>query len=80
MVAGGLDIIYPPENEALYRAIAAQGVIRLAKRGHAGDAGDQLAFVFEPDERPPKRDARKMSRLVRSTANSRARVPWGRFL
>jgi DNA processing protein len=27
VVAGGLDIIYPPENEALYRAIAAQGVV-----------------------------------------------------
>jgi DNA processing protein len=27
VVAGGLDIIYPPENEALYRAIAARGVV-----------------------------------------------------
>jgi DNA processing protein len=27
VVAGGVDIIYPPENEALYRAIAGQGAI-----------------------------------------------------
>jgi DNA processing protein len=27
VVAGGIDIIYPPENEALYAAIRAQGVI-----------------------------------------------------
>src|SRR5579862_2814634 len=27
VVAGGLDIIYPPENEALYRAIAERGAI-----------------------------------------------------
>jgi DNA processing protein len=27
VVAGGVDIVYPPENDALYRAIAAQGVI-----------------------------------------------------
>ena len=27
VVAGGLDIIYPPENETLYRAIAERGVI-----------------------------------------------------
>ena len=27
VVAGGVDIIYPPENQALYEAIAAQGVI-----------------------------------------------------
>src|SRR6202000_1243253 len=27
VVAGGVDIIYPPENEALYRAIARQGAI-----------------------------------------------------
>jgi DNA processing protein len=27
VVAGGLDIIYPPENEALYRAIAERGII-----------------------------------------------------
>lgn len=27
VVAGGVDIVYPPENDALYRAIAAQGAI-----------------------------------------------------
>ena len=27
VVAGGLDIIYPPENETLYRAIAERGII-----------------------------------------------------
>ncbi len=27
VVAGGLDIVYPPENEALYRAIAQRGVV-----------------------------------------------------
>ncbi len=27
VVAGGMDIIYPPENDALYRAIAAQGAV-----------------------------------------------------
>ena len=27
VVAGGLDIIYPPENEALYRAIAERGAV-----------------------------------------------------
>ena len=27
VVAGGVDIVYPPENEALYRAIARQGVV-----------------------------------------------------
>lgn len=27
VVAGGVDIIYPPENEALYRAIARQGAV-----------------------------------------------------
>jgi DNA processing protein len=27
VVAGGVDVIYPPENEALYRAIAAQGTV-----------------------------------------------------
>lgn len=27
VVAGGVDIIYPPENEALYRAIASQGAV-----------------------------------------------------
>jgi len=27
VVAGGIDVIYPPENEALYRAIAARGAV-----------------------------------------------------
>jgi DNA processing protein len=27
VVAGGVDIVYPPENEALYRAIAERGVV-----------------------------------------------------
>lgn len=27
VVAGGVDIVYPPENEALYRAIAGQGAV-----------------------------------------------------
>ncbi len=27
VVAGGVDVIYPPENDALYRAIAARGII-----------------------------------------------------
>lgn len=27
VVAGGVDVIYPPENEALYRAIAEQGAV-----------------------------------------------------
>jgi DNA processing protein len=27
VVAGGIDVVYPPENETLYQAIAAQGVI-----------------------------------------------------
>jgi DNA processing protein len=27
VLAGGVDIVYPPEHEALYRAIAAQGVV-----------------------------------------------------
>jgi len=27
VVAGGMDIVYPPENDALYRAVAAQGAV-----------------------------------------------------
>ena len=36
VVAGGIDVIYPPENESLYRAIAERGAVVAEMHGAAG--------------------------------------------
>src|SRR5262249_60422547 len=54
VVAGGVDVIYPPENKALYERIRAQGVIV-----------SEIAFAERPQARHFPRRNRLISGLAR---------------